>query len=129
MRGQTTVISAPSRVTQWGKCHISSQSVTGQSASINSAPCLCLALCWVLWGEAKGREDVASVLRDLPVMGTHEHLCLERTLVRTLVSWPHVSMWKDLIQGNTSCLIFPLGSLIISGEAICLIDEFDRSKR
>lgn len=38
------------------KCHWSIR-------SINSAPSLCLALCWVLWGEAQGIKDMAPVLR------------------------------------------------------------------
>lgn len=83
------------------KCHRSFGKHSFRAISVSS-----LVLDAVRRGTRKRRGGFC-----LTVMGTHKLLCLGRTLVGTLVSWPHISMWRDLFQGNASCLVFPPGSL------------------
>lgn len=78
-----------------------------------------LTPCQVLCGEAPWGEE------DFWPQRAYTH----RFSQTTLVSWPHVSVWRDLIPGNTFGLISTRGSLLTRDGATNLTNEFEGRDR
>lgn len=98
------------------RCH---RSIIKHYLSLTSVPAWCQELC-ELCGEAQWGQKCGSC---------PQRAYTHRFSQTTLVSWPHISMWRDLIQRNTSCLISPQGSLLKRGGATNLINEFEKRNR